>query len=79
MTKTKRIICPTCRVAHLLGGDYSFNEELSLVCGKCRGIIFPSTEKEENKIPKLADRRYPVNRGHHTQWQAACDINVPYA
>lgn len=79
MTKTKRIICPFCKAAHLPGGNYTFNEELSLICGKCKKTIFPTTEKEEIGIPKLADRRYVANRGHQTQWQIPSDADVVFA
>jgi RNase P subunit RPR2 len=66
---TKRTVCPHCRNTCEPGVGYQFNENLSMVCDSCNKIVFPTTEKDEAGIPKVADRRYNANRGYQQQWQ----------
>jgi DNA-directed RNA polymerase subunit RPC12/RpoP len=66
MTKTKRIVCPYCKTAHLSGGNYYFTENMSMKCGKCDRFIFSTSADMEPTIPKLAEKRYSMNRGFQT-------------
>lgn len=82
MTKTKRIVCPHCRSAHMPGTGYHFDEDLSLICDKCSKTIFPTIDQAEVGIPKAADRRYPNNRGHHQAyggWQEYETTDIVFA
>lgn len=69
MAKTKRIVCPHCRAAHLPGSGYHFNENLSMICDECKKVIFPTVENDEVGIPKAADRRYTAHRGYYQHRQ----------
>ena len=79
MTKTKRIVCPHCRTAHKPGEGYTFNEDLSVLCGKCNKVIFPTTTQAEVGLPKAADRRYSGNRGGHQYGQWDHETDIAYA
>lgn len=76
MAKTKRIVCPHCKKAHLPRQGYEFGSNLSLMCGECKKVIFPSTEEAEIGIPKAAERRYPIYHGHNV-WQP--ENRMPFA
>ena len=51
------IACPHCGTK---GPKTRFDKEtLSLFCQKCEKVIFPTTQKEEDSIPKNATTRMP--------------------
>lgn len=78
MPKTKRIVCPHCKSAHLPGDGYSFDENLSMTCDKCSKVIYPTTPEAEVGIPKLAERRYNVAYGRTNQWNPEKEASVSF-
>lgn len=46
--------CPHCQIQ--LGQNYSFDENLNLICAKCGKVSFPATEEAE----KIFNRPMPM-------------------
>jgi len=47
----KNLFCPHCREEiPLLNTGFSFDEDLNMICDKCKKVIFPTTKSAEQQF-----------------------------
>lgn len=47
MAKPRR--CPHCKAS--IGKNFIFDEKLNLICFKCRKVVYPTSEEDDDKHP----------------------------